>query len=435
MLLPLPRFIRLAALSLFAAGAIGAPAFASEVSRRLDRLVQNLARDYQAKRPDRSKQSVPLAILDLNTGKKLAEKRVGFAVAELLTQKFVKTQGFDVVERAQLEKVLAEQRLQLTGVTNESAVRIGQTLGAKLLLLGSVEELANDYQVNARLVEVENGQVVAAGFEELDADHFEQEARSYLDLVPKVQVIGLYASAGFSPARSEAQPAFSYSGTIASATYVQSVSPREVNPAGTPVGVGVRYSPLQLLTLDVAYFPKGPFSASGNAADLSGGGTGVSNSIATGSGFTQGPQLNLDLKSTEYRVGAAWTPRILKSLRAFLGGGAAIQQVEATLPSFTITSLAGTAQSMLQGAAVSESKTLVTPFVRAGAEWRPQARLGIGFFGYLAVRRSDLTLNQRVTQTEIIYGQPSRVTVDEIRPIYKLQSPLSFFEATLSFYF
>jgi curli biogenesis system outer membrane secretion channel CsgG len=46
--------------------------------------------------------------------------------------------GYNIIERNQLKKVLAEQKLQLTGLTNEDRVRIGRLLNADLIVMGSV---------------------------------------------------------------------------------------------------------------------------------------------------------------------------------------------------------------------------------------------------------------------------------------------------------
>jgi len=58
-----------------------------------------------------------------------------------LVDVFVAMKRFDIVERAQLEKVIAEQQLSLTGMISDSAaVSIGKLLGTNYLILGSVTE-------------------------------------------------------------------------------------------------------------------------------------------------------------------------------------------------------------------------------------------------------------------------------------------------------
>lgn len=88
----------------------------------------------------------------------------GEVVSDRFTTELVKRRGFRVVERKQIEKVLAEVKFQNTGVLDqESAKRIGRMLGADFLVVGGLAELpGKGIEVNMRLVAVESGEAVAA---------------------------------------------------------------------------------------------------------------------------------------------------------------------------------------------------------------------------------------------------------------------------------
>ena len=125
----------------------------SAISKRLRRISQSLIKDYRAKRPDSQKLS--LAILTFNASKELTRQRVGFALSELMLHHFAKVPAFTLIERADLNKILGEQKLQHTGaIDRQTAVKVGKLVGAQVLVLGSVEKLGGNYQVNARVVEV-----------------------------------------------------------------------------------------------------------------------------------------------------------------------------------------------------------------------------------------------------------------------------------------
>lgn len=65
--------------------------------------------------------------------------RLGGAAADELVTNLVNTGKFSVIERAQLDAVLAEQRLGASGAVNAStAARIGKILGVQLILTGSI---------------------------------------------------------------------------------------------------------------------------------------------------------------------------------------------------------------------------------------------------------------------------------------------------------
>ena len=104
----------------------------------------------------------------------------------LLRDKFitalVKTRKFDVVERAKLEKVIAEQEFSESGlVSSENAVNLGKMLAADYLIMGSISvfHVKTDHKkvpyvnrfrrihegriiVDMRIVETEKGKIVAA---------------------------------------------------------------------------------------------------------------------------------------------------------------------------------------------------------------------------------------------------------------------------------
>ncbi len=71
--------------------------------------------------------------------------------------------GMQVVERDQLERVLKEQKLGYSGLINlNSAKKVGELLGAEGMVLGTISDLGNSVSVNARLVDLETGNSLAA---------------------------------------------------------------------------------------------------------------------------------------------------------------------------------------------------------------------------------------------------------------------------------
>jgi TolB-like protein len=71
--------------------------------------------------------------------------------------------GMQVVERDQLERVLKEQKLGYSGLINlNSAKKVGELLGAEGMVLGTISDLGNSVSINARLVDLETGNSLAA---------------------------------------------------------------------------------------------------------------------------------------------------------------------------------------------------------------------------------------------------------------------------------
>jgi TolB-like protein len=90
-------------------------------------------------------------------------KQIGEIVAEWMITALANTGRFEVVERAQLQKVMKEQQLGISGMINqETAAKVGELLGVKVIVSGAVIQIGNTYDVNARLISVEDGSIIKA---------------------------------------------------------------------------------------------------------------------------------------------------------------------------------------------------------------------------------------------------------------------------------
>lgn len=66
---------------------------------------------------------------------------VGEGMADMLTTELVKSGKYRVIERQELQKIMKEQQLGMTGaVTSQSAAKVGQLLGVELAIIGAVTE-------------------------------------------------------------------------------------------------------------------------------------------------------------------------------------------------------------------------------------------------------------------------------------------------------
>jgi TolB-like protein len=94
-------------------------------------------------------------------------------LANMLRGELVQTGAFRVVEKANMDKVLAEQAFQQTGCTSqECAVKLGKVLNVQRMIVGSFGKLLGRYILNVRVVSVESGEVVQA--EEARGDTIDQ---------------------------------------------------------------------------------------------------------------------------------------------------------------------------------------------------------------------------------------------------------------------
>ena len=90
---------------------------------------------------------------------KNCDQGIADAVGEILRTEIIDTGKFRVIERAQLERVIEEQSLQVSGLIDSStAVEFGKLVGAEYVAVGSVTGLGGTFTVSVRYINVETAE-------------------------------------------------------------------------------------------------------------------------------------------------------------------------------------------------------------------------------------------------------------------------------------
>jgi TolB-like protein len=90
-------------------------------------------------------------------------KDYGLKISDYLVASLAAEPDLIVVERAELNKILDEQKLGASGlVKQDEAVEIGRLTGAKLIVLGSVIELDSTLLLSTRIISTETARLVGA---------------------------------------------------------------------------------------------------------------------------------------------------------------------------------------------------------------------------------------------------------------------------------
>lgn len=85
---------------------------------------------------------------------------VASALSDVLVHELSRQNQFSVLEREMLNKILKEQKLQLSGcTTNECLVEIGKLANVHFIVAGSVTRIGRIYSINARMIDIETGQI------------------------------------------------------------------------------------------------------------------------------------------------------------------------------------------------------------------------------------------------------------------------------------
>lgn len=104
--------------------------------------------------------AVSLAVLDYDA-RLPGNEKLGSQMADILTARLSIENSLKLVERADLDKVISEHQLALTGLVDEAdSAKVGRLVGARILLTGKAFVLDKDLLVVTKIIGVETGRVV-----------------------------------------------------------------------------------------------------------------------------------------------------------------------------------------------------------------------------------------------------------------------------------
>ena len=86
---------------------------------------------------------------------------LGKAVSAMLITELIGRPGVKVIERAQLQDLLTEQKLSLSGRVDEgTALEVGKLVGAQYVIHGQVTSIADNLRMDMRAVDVETSEIM-----------------------------------------------------------------------------------------------------------------------------------------------------------------------------------------------------------------------------------------------------------------------------------
>ncbi len=100
-----------------------------------------------------------VAVVNLSAKTGIAETTAA-TITDLLSGELVALKKFDMVDRANMDKVLKEQSLQNTGCTEQAcAVKLGNILNVQKLVVGTVSKLGDNIIISISFVDVEKSHI------------------------------------------------------------------------------------------------------------------------------------------------------------------------------------------------------------------------------------------------------------------------------------
>ncbi len=100
-----------------------------------------------------------IAVVDFNAGVGISQQDVDGIAAIFNT--YFSPGGYTLVERTTIDRVIDEQQFQRGKITEQQMVRLGQILNVSKIVIGDVNVVAGEYNIDVRVVNVESGTIAA----------------------------------------------------------------------------------------------------------------------------------------------------------------------------------------------------------------------------------------------------------------------------------
>jgi hypothetical protein len=99
-----------------------------------------------------------VAVLDF-TGKNIAQEDASI-INEYFRSELIKTGSFNVLDRRNINRILDEQKIQKSGITDvENAVKIGKILNVHYVFVGTCSKLDNLFMINVEMINIQTGKI------------------------------------------------------------------------------------------------------------------------------------------------------------------------------------------------------------------------------------------------------------------------------------
>ncbi len=97
--------------------------------------------------------------MQFTAGSGVSQEEVNGISSMFLT--FFDPDGFKIIERTEVDRVIAEQNFQKGSLTEKEMAKLGSILNLQYLVLGDINLVQNQYNVDARVIDVETARIIA----------------------------------------------------------------------------------------------------------------------------------------------------------------------------------------------------------------------------------------------------------------------------------
>lgn len=116
------------------------------------------------------------AVLEFKAGVGISQADVDGISAIFIT--YFRPEGYTMVERTQIDKVIDEQGFQRGRLSEDQMVRIGKILNVSKVIVGDINVVMGQYNVDVRAINVESGTIAATEGAAFQAETFRDTMKS-----------------------------------------------------------------------------------------------------------------------------------------------------------------------------------------------------------------------------------------------------------------
>lgn len=116
------------------------------------------------------------AVLEFKAGVGISQNDVD-GISSIFTTYF-QPSGYTMVERTQIDKAMSEQGFQRSDMTQKQMVRIGEILNVSMIVIGDVNVVMGQYNVDTRVISVESGTIIATEGATFSASSYRESMRN-----------------------------------------------------------------------------------------------------------------------------------------------------------------------------------------------------------------------------------------------------------------
>lgn len=144
------------------------------------------------------------AVMEFKAGVDITQADVD-GISGIFTTYF-RPAGYTMIERTQIDRIIDEQQLQRSTLTESQMVRVGQLLNLSKIVIGDVNIVMGQYNVDVRVINVESGTIAATEGATFAGSSYRETMKSLAQKLAGQIAIGAGPTVGAQPTPSAPTP-------------------------------------------------------------------------------------------------------------------------------------------------------------------------------------------------------------------------------------